>query len=136
MVGNVLVASPDLTTLGPYIPTFYQHGDRVSWESVVMSHFCVASVSLFFIFLPQNSLVQQPLAHIYFLTVLEHLQMKKHRPNHLCRLAENIAKASRLLLLTLKSCCKNWDRKNLKALFSLVKSFEFYRNGMLGKMHW
>ena len=33
MVGNVLAASPDLTSLGPYIPTFYQHRERVSQES-------------------------------------------------------------------------------------------------------
>jgi hypothetical protein len=94
MVGNVLVASPDLTSLGPYTPTFYQHGERVSQE---WGNDGIVYVSFFCNFLPQNSLVHQPLAHIYFLTVLEHLQMKGHRPNHLCRLAENITKASRYL---------------------------------------
>ena len=97
----MLVASPDLTSLGPYIPTFYQHRERVSQESGNYDgSLPFACVSVFFKFLPQNALMQQPLAHIYFLTVLEHLQMRGYRPNHLCRLAENITKASRKIILS------------------------------------
>ena len=32
MVGKVLIASPDRTSPGPYIPTFYQDGQRVRRE--------------------------------------------------------------------------------------------------------
>ena len=36
--------------------------------------------------------MQQPLADLYFMTVLEHLKEKRQTPNHLVRLAKRITK--------------------------------------------
>ncbi len=90
-MGDMLIANLDHSSPGTYIPTFYQHGERVRQETCNDAFLCI---SIFSNFLPQNSLMRQPLAHIYFLTVLEHLQMKGHLPTHLCRLAEKVTKAS------------------------------------------
>ena len=50
-------------------------------------HVCYQTISAL-----QNALMQQPLAHLYFLTVLEQLQTKAHKPNFLVRLASKIDK--------------------------------------------
>ena len=38
----------------------------------------------------QNSLMQQPLAHLYFLTILEQLLKKEHTANFLIRIASRL----------------------------------------------
>ena len=41
--------------------------------------------------------MQQPLAHVYFLTVLEHLMGKGHGASHLVRLATKITEVSSII---------------------------------------
>ena len=42
------------------------------------------------LFIPQNQRMQQPLAHLYFLTLLEHLQAQEHKLSGLIRIATAI----------------------------------------------
>ena len=102
MVGKVLAAQSDLGCPGPYIPTFYQlkenmhvhscESSKVS-TSVQYDHikFNFSERVELTTFHSQNALMQQPLAHLYFLMVLEHLQTRKYQPNHLVRLAGRMA---------------------------------------------
>ena len=97
MVGLVLAAQSDLGCPGPYIPTFYQLKEILHvhpCESSKVNIHVQCSMMLEFleltVFNPQNAMMQQPLAHLYFLTVFELLQTKKYRPIHLARLAGKI----------------------------------------------
>ena len=47
----------------------------------------------------QNALMQQPLAHLYFLTVLEQLQTKAHSANFLIRIATRLDEVRTLTFL-------------------------------------
>jgi len=60
---------------GPYIPTFYQFEKDLRICSIEAS---------------KNSLMQQPLAHLYFLTTLEQLQTKAHSANFLILCASRL----------------------------------------------
>ena len=64
-VGSVLMTNPALGPPAPYIPKFYQK--------------CSSSQCM-----------QQPLAHLYFLTVLEHLQSKDCKLSYLLHVASVI----------------------------------------------
>ena len=64
-VGSVLMANPGLGPPASYIPKFYQE--------------CSSSQRM-----------QQPLAHLYFLTVLEHLQARDDMLSYLLRVASII----------------------------------------------
>ena len=84
MVGKVLAAQSDLGSPGPYIPTFYQLKEKMHIPARESSKELTA-------FHPQNALMQQPLAHLYFLTVFELLQTRKYHSNHLVKLAGKIS---------------------------------------------
>jgi len=47
--------------------------------------------------------MQQPLAHLYFLTVLEQLQKKEHTANFLIRIASKLDEV-RVLIFVVKTC--------------------------------
>ena len=55
---------------------------QVTWQ-------CYVPMYLYKLLLPafQNPLMQQPLAHLYFLTILEQLQKREHNANFLIRIA-------------------------------------------------
>lgn len=61
-VGLTLMKTPNLGEPGPYIPTFYQECSCIQPEQDTLS-----------------DRMQQPLAHLYFLTVLERLLSDKQR---------------------------------------------------------
>lgn len=104
-VGSMLLATPDLGPPAPYIPTFYQEcapitpranqevsgwlGHHHSAQSVILLADCHFPQFLFSL-LSQNSRMQQPLVHLYFLTVLEHLQAEGHKLSSLVRTANTI----------------------------------------------
>ena len=103
-VGSMLLATPDLGPPAPYIPTFYQEcapitpranqevsgwlGHHHSAQSVILLADCHFPQFLFSL-LSQNSRMQQPLVHLYFLTVLEHLQAEGHKLSSLVRTAKH-----------------------------------------------
>ena len=109
-ITEVLMSQGVLGSPGPYIPTFYQldmglHSGSSDTSKVSMSLFKEKpnNIQFFFKHSPclllhikisalQNALMQQHLAHLYFLTVLEQLQTKSHKPNFLVRLASKIDK--------------------------------------------
>ena len=73
-VGKMLMKDPNLGEPAPYIPTFYQECPSIKPE--------------------KNSIgkrMQQPLAHLYFLTVLEHLLSEEHQLSHMIRVAKQIS---------------------------------------------
>ncbi len=47
----------------------------------------------------QNGLMQQRLAHLYFVTVLEHLTSKNHGASHLVRLANKTTEVSAMVCI-------------------------------------
>ena len=105
MIVQVLMSQGVSGLPGPYIPTFYQLDEDL--------HICFSdtskvrmflkpsnSISIGYLAIPeslpnfnlymQNALMQQHLAHLYFIAVLEQLQMKAPKPNFLIRLASKI----------------------------------------------
>ena len=74
-VGKVLMKAPQLGEPAPYIPTFYQECPPIKPEE--------SSIS---------KRMQQPLAHLYFLTVLEHLLSEKRQLVDMVRAANLILK--------------------------------------------
>ena len=72
-VGQALVKKASVGSSGPYIPTFYQESPAI----------CPEQASL-------GRRMQQPLAHLYFLTVLEHVLAEE-------KSLANMAKAARQL---------------------------------------
>ena len=107
-------------TVGPYIPTFYQFFDSilhcatsdvstsvlcVRARGIILSHFpptlppaLPPSLPPSLLSLPpshpptQNELMQQPLAHLYFLTVFEDLLSSSFSLPNLIRTSQKIAK--------------------------------------------
>ena len=80
-IGLTLMKNENLGDLGPYIPTFYQKCSSIK--------------------LKENSLrkrMQQPLAHLYFLTVLEHLSVEEQNlaNNSMVRAAKLISQQCKL----------------------------------------
>ena len=92
---------------GPYIPTFYQLDKdlhiccsetfkvRMFLFNQKPSNFKYKMLAIpeslpNFNFYIQNTLMQQHLAHLYFIAVLERLQTKAPKPNFLIRLASKI----------------------------------------------
>ena len=73
LVGQVLMKKP-LGEPGPYIPTFYQECSSITPEP--------ASISM---------RMQQPLAHLYFLTVLEHMLSEEQSLSNMVRAAGQLS---------------------------------------------
>ena len=78
--------------IGPYIPTFYQFFDTISHcpSAEVSKKKKKLGVKNFF--LAQNEVMQQPLAHLYFLTVFEDLLSSNFGLANLIRTSQRIAK--------------------------------------------
>ena len=73
-VGLTLLKKPNLGEPGPYIPTFYQECSSIEPEKDTLS-----------------DRMQQPLAHLYFLTVLEHILSDEQSLADMVRVAENLS---------------------------------------------
>ena len=90
MIGEVLMQSENLGDAGPYVPFFYQialpdskqTSDKVSYMYNNCTHHTPVP--------PQNLRMQQSLCHLYFLTVMEHLQSKHHIPSRIVEFASAI----------------------------------------------
>ena len=80
-VGRVLMENLDLGKPGPYIPKFYQECFRLQTASAGARR------------------MQQPLAHLYFLTVLEHLLGEEHPLANMVRAANSVAQLCKSELL-------------------------------------
>ena len=74
-VGMVLMKAPKLGKAAPYIPTFYQACPPIKPEE--------SSIS---------KRMQQPLAHLYFLTVLEHLLSEERQLENMVLTANQVLK--------------------------------------------
>ncbi len=70
LIGTVLLASESLGYPGLYSPLFYQAVLNEEVCFVLVLKWCLP---VCIIFLKVNDRMQQPLCHLYFLTVLEHL---------------------------------------------------------------
>lgn len=96
-IGEVLAARRDLGSPAPYIPSFYQDCrpiiPGVNSEVRTATGTSFPSLTAYSLS-PQNQLMQQPLSHLYFLTVLEHLLVKEHSLAQFVRCATNIQKVS------------------------------------------
>ena len=99
MIVQVLMSQGVSGSPGPYIPPFYQlegslhiysieaskvkeHGNIILLIVQFTNHYHYPTF--------QNALMQQPLAHLYFLMVLEQLQTKAHSANFLIRCASRL----------------------------------------------
>jgi len=74
-MADIMCAREDLGNAAPYIPTFYQYCEPIKP--------CTAA---------ENQLMQQPLSHLYFLTVFEDLLKSKFNLSGLIKTAQNITK--------------------------------------------
>ena len=104
MIVQVLMSQGVSGLPGPYIPTFYHHQRHI--RSCVTPEVSNLNNSIYLtvmeckfteqLSLLQNTLMQQPLAHLYFLTVLEQLQAKacSMRVNFLIRRASKYSEVS------------------------------------------
>ena len=82
----------------PYIPTFYQdcraiHDCQQTEVSIKIKQLCSSCVyvTCFFFSFIQNPVMQQPLCHLYFFTLMEHLLTKPKSVHSLIRVAGNIS---------------------------------------------
>ena len=73
-VGLTLLKKPNLGEPGPYIPTFYQECSSIEPEKDTLS-----------------DRMQQPLAHLYFLTVLEHILSDEQSLANMVRVAGQLS---------------------------------------------
>ena len=96
MISEVLISQGVSGLPGPYIPTFYLDKDlrlcsseaskvRIRQDPIMQYIFIKFCITVL-----QNALMQQPLAHLYFIAVFEQLQTKMHTANFFVRLASKI----------------------------------------------